>query len=133
LPPRQLEGGTDGYLTTEATMVKRKAIAADMRQDAEHLADSSNPVPQLMRLMESLVYDDDPATTQRVEKMAAHYVESLAALPSDQLSSKKDEVKNLSNAFKYLARFKILPTKPEPATALEKLIKDQSWDKKKSS
>jgi len=84
-------------------------------------------------LMESLVYDDQAATVQRVEKMAAQYLESLATLPADQLSSKKDEAKNVSNAFKYLARFKILPAKLEPAVALDKLIKDQGWDKKKPS
>ena len=34
LPPRAVEGGTDGSLTTEATMAKRKEIAAAIRQDA---------------------------------------------------------------------------------------------------
>src|SRR5947207_3110438 len=82
LPPRPLEAGTDGYLSTEATMVKRKEIAASIRQDAEHVGSSDNPLPRMLRLMESLVYDDQAATVQRVETMAAEYVSSLAALPA---------------------------------------------------
>ena len=45
LPPRAVEGGTDGWLTTEATMAKRKQIAADIRQDADRLADPAKPCP----------------------------------------------------------------------------------------
>jgi hypothetical protein len=71
LPPRPREGGTDGYLTTEETMLKRKEIAASMRQDAEHLHNPDNVVPEMLRLMESLVYDDQEATAQEVERLAA--------------------------------------------------------------
>jgi prepilin-type processing-associated H-X9-DG protein len=133
LTPRPLEGGTDGYLTTEATMVKRKEIAASIRQDAEHLKNPDNVVPEMLRLMESLVYDDQAATAQRVEQAATRYVAALKALPAEQLADKKDEVKNVSAAFKYLAKFKILPANLEPAAALDKLIKDQGWDKKRTS
>lgn len=131
LPPRAIEGGTDGYLTTEATMVKRREIGSSIRDDAAHLqASPENPVPQMLRYMESLVYDDDDATARLVGQMAANYVAALKALPADQLGNKKDEVKNVSAAFKYLARFKILPSSPA-AAALDQMIKDQGWDKKK--
>ena len=73
LPPRVIEGGTDGYLSAEAAQAKREQIAAMIRADAEKLADPANPVPQMVRLAESLVYERDedagkqvPATGQRV-------------------------------------------------------------------
>ena len=133
LPPRPIEGGTDGYLSTEATMVKRREMAASLRQDAAHLASADNHLPEMLRLMESLVYDRDQTTLHQVDQLARQYVADLKALPADQLSAKKDDVKNVSGAFKFLARFKIMPANFEPAMALDQMIKDQGWDKKKSS
>jgi prepilin-type processing-associated H-X9-DG protein len=133
LPPRQIEGGTDGYLTTEAAMIKRREIAASLREDAEHLRDSANPLPEMLRLMESLVYEDQKATVEKVSVMARLYVATLKQLPDDQLPARKDEVRNLSGDFKYLLRFNLLPSDFEPAAALDKIIKEQGWDKKKAN
>ena len=126
LPPNALEGGTDGYLTTEATMAKRTQIAAEIRQDAEHLKNAANLVPEMLRLMESLEYKKDPATVQQVEQMASKYVEGLQQMPAERLAGKKDEVKQVAAAFQFLAKFKILSSN----AALEKIIKDQRWDRK---
>jgi len=131
LPPRSLEGGTDGYLTTEAAMVKRREIAASIRQDAERI--SGNPVVQMLRFMESLVYENQEAIAQRVATMANEYIGTFKTLTPEELSAKKDEVKNVSASFKYLTRWKIMPASFEPAIVLEKMIKDQGWDKKKNS
>jgi prepilin-type processing-associated H-X9-DG protein len=130
LPPRAIEGGTDGFLTAEATMAKRKLIAAEIREDSAKLNNPDNPVPGMLRLAESLEYDKDPAATQKVEDLAAKYVENLKQLPTDRLASKKDEVKYVSSAFGFLTRFKILPATFAPKAELEKMIKDQRWDKK---
>src|ERR1019366_8307355 len=73
LPPRAIESGTDGYLTTEATTAKRKEIAAMIRQDAANLKDPSNPVPEMLRLTESLVYENDPETAKMAEQLAGQY------------------------------------------------------------
>lgn len=130
LPPRPSQGGTDGWLSTDATMAKRKEIAATIRQDADKLKDATNPVPEMLRVFESLVYEAEPATAQKAEQMAGQYVERLKALPADQLAGKKDEVKNLNDVFKYLTRFKILPATFAPKAAIEEMIKAQGWDKK---
>ena len=127
LPPRAVEGGTDGPLTTEATMAKRKAIAASIRQDA---GGATNSVTEMLRLMESLEYEKDEATIQRVEQMSGRYVATLKELPSDKLKSKKDEAKHVDSAFKFLARFNILPATFASKVELENVIKDQGWDKK---
>jgi hypothetical protein len=133
LPPRPIDGGTDGFLTAEATMLKRKEIAASIRQDAESLNNQDNPLPQMLRLMESLVYENDRATADKVEQMAQQYVAALQALPADKLRPKRDEVRNVSGNFKYLAKFKILPSEYTPAVALEKMIKAQGWDKRRAN
>jgi len=111
-------------------MAKRKAIAASIRNDAEKLAVADNHVPEMLRLMESLEYENDEATTQKVETMAAHYVQSLKDMPAEKVGAKKDEAKQVSNAFKFLAKFNVLPATFPPKVEIEGLIKEQHWDKK---
>ena len=130
LPPSPVEGGTDGYLTTEATMAKRQEIAASIRGDAEKMADAGS-LSQMLRYMESLVYAQDDAVLGKVEKMGSDYVQKLKALPADQLAGKKDEAKSIAGNFKYMTRWKLLPATFAPAADLDALIKQQGWDKEK--
>lgn len=129
LPPRACEGGTDGPLPVEAAMAKRKEIAASIRQDAEKLKSPDNPLPELLRRMESLQYEKDDATVQKVQEMAARYIDSVRKLPADKIASKKGDVKRLGGAFQFLARFNILPATWPPKVAAEALIKEQRWEK----
>lgn len=129
LPPTPIEGGTDGYLTTEATMAKRAEIAADIRKDAASM--TGEPREQMLRYMESLVYQQNDSAEQTVRKMGNDYVASLKALPNDQLQGKKDEVKSVSGNFGYMTKWKLLPGNFEPAVALQEMIKAQGWDKEK--
>jgi hypothetical protein len=130
LPPRAIEGGTDGYLTTEATMAKRAEIAAMIRKDAQKLKDSANPVPEMLRLAESLVYEHDDGAAERAKDLAEQYLAQLQQLPPDKLAAKKDELKHLRDITRYLARFDIIPGDAEPKVQLEQLIKENNWDKK---
>lgn len=129
LPPRTIEGGTDGYLTEEATTAKRKEIAAMIRQDAEQIKD---PVQQMLRLAESLVYEMDEETSQKAARMAEQYMAELKQLPEEQLSARKDQLKHLRDVANYLARFNVIPDDNEVKTQLEQIIKDHNWDKKSS-
>lgn len=131
LAPRATDGGTDGYLTTEATMAKRKEIAASIREDAVKLKDPANPRKELLRTMESLVYEKDDATLQKVQQLSAAYMTMLKGLPADHLKNKKDEVRGVNDAFKYLARWKVVAADYAPKTEIENLYKEQGWDKKK--
>jgi hypothetical protein len=130
LPPRSIEGGTDGFLTTEATMAKRKAIAADIRQDAARLQNDSNPIPYMLRLFESLMYEKDPAAQNQAEQIARDFVQRIKALSSDQLNAKKDEIRNLNSAFGYLAKNNLLSPGFTPQNDTAAIIKQQRWDKK---
>ena len=131
LPPRAVEGGTDGYLTTDATAAKRAEIAAMIRKDAPSKKDATNPLPELLRLTESLVYEQDEATAEKAQELAGQYLASLQKLSPAQLEAKKDEIKHLRDVTKYLVRFNIIPADAEPVAQLDQIIKDQNWDKKK--
>ena len=130
LPPRSVEVGSDGWLSVEATLAKRKQIAAEIRADAGQLADPANPVPQLLRLLESLAYEKDEATVQKVEQMTSGLVESVRQLPADKIGAKKDEVKRVGQALDYLTKYSILPPAFGPKAETDKLIKEQRWGKK---
>ena len=130
LPPRPVEGGTDGWLTEEATTAKRKEIAAKLRQEAEKLKDPANPVPEMLRLAESLVYEYDQDTLQKAENLAEQYGDDLQHLSPDKLVAKKDEIKHLRDVGKYLIKFNIMPDTFEPQLQIQQLIKEQGWDKK---
>jgi hypothetical protein len=132
LPPRMSEGGTDGFLAPEVAQAKRKEIAATVRANATKLANPANPVPQLLDLLESLVYEADAATVQQVEKMTADYLAAVRQLPAEKVAGKKNDTRELANAFKYLTRFKILPADCAAKAGVDKLIVEQGWaDKKK--
>jgi hypothetical protein len=130
LPPRAVEGGTDGYLSTQATMLKRKEIAKKLRSEAARQGENSNSMGSLLKSAESLEYDADPATIQEVQNLAAKYVASLKQLPPEQMDAKKDEAKHLRDALGYLARFKIIPASFPPKAELDQIAKEQRWDKK---
>ena len=130
LPPRVVEGGTDGWLTPEATMAKRKAIAADIRKDADQLADPANPLPQMLRLLESLVYAPDAAALQTATRLAETFLQGVKQLPADRLAAKKEDVLQLKNALDYLAAAQALPAGFAPKAEVDALVEAQKWDKK---
>ena len=129
LPLRAVEGGTDGPLSAEATLAKRKELAATIRQSAAKLKNPADPLPELLRLAESLVYEADAATAQKVEQMATQYLDSVKKLPADKMGSKKDDVKRLNSALQYCTKLNILPATFAPKAEVEKIIKEQHWEK----
>jgi hypothetical protein len=130
LPLRESEGGTDGALSVEDTKAKRSELAASIREDAQKLSNPANPLSEMLRLAESLVYAWDEATSQKVQQMAVAYVDALEGLPPDQRAPKKDEARHLREVFNYLVRFKIFPETFAPRQKLKQIIKSQNWDKK---
>lgn len=130
LRPRIAEGGTDGCLSTEATMAKRKEIAATVRADAAKLKDAANPLPEALRLAESLVYEKNEAAATQVTAMLTAFVDGVKKLPAVQLGTKKDDVKRVWSALKYLDKWQMLPaglaaTKGE----VDKIVKENKWEK----
>jgi len=131
LPPRVSQGGTDGHLTAEAATAKKKEIAAAIREDSVKRRDPGNPLAEMLRLMESLQYENQPAAAAKVKQMADQYVESVQKVPANRLESKKGEIMQVFSAFQFMTKFKFLPADFAPQAELQKIIKAQGWDKKK--
>lgn len=129
LPPRTVEGGTEGYLTAEATTAKRREIASGLRAEAATVKGKSPA--EMLRLAESLVYEKDSATLASVEAMAGRYVGEVAALAADQQDRRKEEILSVLRAFKYLAKFQVVPASFAPIAALDRIEKARGWDQKK--
>lgn len=129
LPPRTIEGGTDGRLTAEATLAKRRSIAAGIRADAAALP--ANSTAQMLRYAESLVYEKDAATLRQVERMAAEYVAGVKALSPGQIEEKKTVIKPVLAAFRYLAKWGVVPAGFSPKVELERIPTVTGWDKEK--
>ncbi len=127
LPPRSVEGGTDGALSVAATTAKRQEIAAMIRADAAKLTGAA----QMLRLAESLTYEHDAATAAKVDDLAGAYVASLKSLSGAALEAKKDEARNVQRAFQYLAKFEFVPASYAPKAALDQIVKAQGWDAEK--
>ncbi len=127
LPPRSIEGGTDGALTVAATTTKRHEIASTVRTDAAKLTGTA----QLLRFAESLVYENDAATAAKVEAFASGYVTNLKSLSGAALEAKKDEAKTVQRDFQYLVKFGFVPATYAPKIALDQIVKAQGWDEEK--
>ena len=124
LPPRSVEGGTDGVLTAEATTAKRTLIAADLRADAAKLTGTAH----MLRLAEALTYEKDAATAAKVDTLAAAYVAEVKALSGAALEAKKNEAQSVRRALTYLGKFAIVPTPYAPRVALDQIAKANEWD-----
>lgn len=129
LPPRTVEGNTDGWLSKEAAVAKRRETAATLRSNAAQLATDSDP--QMFRLAESLVYDKDSATLRKVEQLAGQFANRMKALSSADRANKKDEITFGLKAFQYLTTAEIVPAGFGPKKTLEQIVQTEGWDKEK--
>jgi len=127
LPPRAIEGSTDGYLTEEATKAKRHEIAAGIRDAAAKLEGKD----KMYHLLESLTYETDAATVSEAEKMVSAAADEISKIPADKLDSRKGEILQLHGALQYLTKFNDLPADFAPTVAIAKLVKEHQLDKKK--
>jgi hypothetical protein len=124
LPPRAVEGGTDGVLTAEATTAKRANIAADLRADAAKLTGTAH----MLRLAEALTYERDAATAAKVDTLATTYVAEVKALSGAALEAKKNEAQSVRRALAYLGKHAIVPTTYAPRVTLDQIAKANEWD-----
>jgi hypothetical protein len=127
LPSREPETGIQGPLSVEATAAQRKATADTIREDAAQ--STNNPLEQMLRYAEALVYYKDEATYQKVEELATHYLAGLKTIPANKLSAQKSKARSVLQVFRYLAKHKIMSSDFGPHKELETLAHAQGWDK----
>lgn len=129
LPPRAIEGGEVGLPSAEMVRAQRKQIAAKIRADADRLQDAQDPLPGLLRWMESLIYESDEITLQRVARRTTDYLKAMKQIDAERLPAKKAELLSLDKAFRYLNRAHVLPPEFKAKADLETLLKAQHWNK----
>jgi hypothetical protein len=126
LPPRAVEGGTDGPLSAEATQAKRGELAARLRAEAAGMGDTT---AGMLRLAESLVYEQDPAALEQLKAWHTRFVAELKSLPPAGLKTRETEVKTVFRSFSFLEKFNLIPAGFDAQEELARLVKIQGWDK----
>lgn len=121
LRKRPVDGGTDGKLSPEATSKKRAEIAAKIRKDAS----TKKGKDKLLRLMESLYYQENADAHAEAEKLGEQFVNDVSEKPE----GRKGDVMQLNNAVKFLVKHKIMPSDHPGVGALRGLIEDNGWNK----
>jgi hypothetical protein len=127
LPQRGSDGGSAGAMTPEAAAAKKKEIAAGIRTAAA----KKQGTDKMLGLMESLCYEKDAATAKEVEDMSAAWLDSIKKTPAASMEGKKGEVMHVYAPVKYMVRWKFLPESFPAKAEIEKMIKDNGWDKEK--
>jgi hypothetical protein len=127
LPPRASDGGSGGAMTPQAAAAKKKEIATGIRTAAAKKEGSA----KLLGLMESLCYEKDEATQKEVEAMSATWLEGIKKTAPADIESKKGEIMHVFGPVKYMVRWKFLPETFPAKVEIEKIIKDNGWDKEK--
>lgn len=127
LPKRALDGGDTSVMGEEATTAKRAEIARGIRDAAAKLEGKD----RMLRLLESLCYQQDAQTFNQAMALADAFVASIKEVPAAKLETKKGDVMQVNSALQYLVKFKLIPDDVAVKAALEAIIKAQAWDKKK--
>ncbi len=126
LPPRALDGGDMGAMLPADAAAKKVELAKCLRKDAA----KRHGQDQLLRLMESLCYDPDPATTQSASAGVTSWLAAVKATPATAVEDKKTEVLEMLEALRYLVHFKFLPEDFRALPELEEFVAEHAWEKK---
>ena len=125
LPPRAVNGGDMGVMSSESATVKKMEIAKTLRADAAKL----QGLPQLRRSMESLCYEQDPATLSLVQAGITAWISAVQKTPAGEMEAKKGEILQMRDAVRYLMNFKFLPADFAALPEIEKIIQLNGWKK----
>jgi hypothetical protein len=127
LPPRAVEGGDMGALSPKAATAKKLEIAKNIRADAAKLQGHA----KLLRLMESLCYEPEPATSTLVQGGITSWIEAVKKTPQTGMEAKKGEILQMRDAVGYLERFQFLPASFRVKPQIDQIVTDNGWDPKK--
>ena len=119
LRQRSVEGGTDGELSYEGTTTKREEIAASIRKDAT----TKKGKEKLLRLMESLCYEEDAVAITDAEKLRSEFIDQVKINPDGY----KEDIIQVNNAIKYLIKHQRMQSDHPHNEILEKIIKNNGW------
>jgi hypothetical protein len=127
--PERSDGGLNGpYTDPKVVAAKRVETAAKIRQEA---SDTSDRMQRVQLLMESLAYEKETDTANRVERMLTRFLGSFKEADQEKVESRKGQIMALRGSIKYLVQNKIVPGDYAPMVAIEALVKKYKLDEKK--
>lgn len=127
LPPRAIEGGDTSVMSEEATTAKRAEIARGIREDAAKRSGQE----KMLRLLESLCYQQDASTQNECTRLLTEFVDSVKSLSGDSLNAKKGEIMQVHSALQYMKKFSLLPDDYAATGEIAAIVKKEEWEKKK--
>lgn len=126
LPPRAIDGGDMGAMAPADAAAKRIALAKSIRGDAAKMQGQA----KLLRLMESLCYEQDLATTKTSIDGISAWLTVIHSAPATAIEARKGDILQMRDALQYLTRFKFLPEDLPALPAIDQIVKDHGWVKK---
>ncbi|MGB0416724.1 MAG: 3-keto-disaccharide hydrolase [Coraliomargarita sp.] len=127
LRPRPLDGGTDGFLSEEATTSKRAETAAMIRDEAA----SQSGFDRAMRLYESLLYQFDALSLRDADSLLASYLDGLEGKSGEELESQRARVLFARTALERLNSIGAISVPHEGLNRIEGLAREQGWNRRK--
>lgn len=123
LPPRAVDGGTDGMLTPEATAEKRRQTAAMMRAHAATLEGR----PMMMRYLESLAYEAHEDALAIANTLTVAEAETYGLLTAEEQEARKAEIRDLERALHYLGKCGGIPEDHPARVAIDAIVDGRGW------
>jgi hypothetical protein len=127
LRPRALDGGSDGRLSKESTLAKRSEIAAELRQHARSLEAQE----KVLRLLESLKYEEDADTRAEADDLIELYVAKLKKIAPHEMEVEKSQVLSLDEALQYMHRYRLIQDDYPMRTFFNDFAIEHGWKKAK--
>lgn len=110
-----------------------KALRADTAAKlfAKANLDDANKANALRRMLEVISYDISPKYFNEVKRLTNAYVHDLNNMDKQQLEGRKGEIIGVRNDCNVLVRNKVVDDKFPLRTALQKIIDEQGFEKKR--
>ena len=113
----------------EDVMALRKETAAKLFANVK--LDAENKVDTLRRMFEVVSYDTDAKYQKHVEELAGWFMDKVEKHDKAKMEELKGDIIGLRNDCNVLIRNKVLPTENAFKAALQKLIDDHGFEKKR--
>ena len=123
LRPRALDGGTDGRISEESTLIKRSEIAEELRQHARTLEGQ----PKALRLLESLKYEENTDARAEADNLIALYAAKLKKIAPLEMEAEKKQVLSLDEALQYMHHYRLIPDDYPIRSFVNDLAIQQGW------
>ena len=117
---RSYEGGLDGRISANLALSKRSEIAENLRLEAVQ----QSGIRRMLLLYESIYYETDESSLGQAQDLAQVFLRQCQVASKNSLKEKKETIKEVYNALKYMQRFGYLSDKDATVFGLEILMDD---------